>query len=142
MKKISIFFFLLLFTGCTPIQPDTEAKTISTEIISAETTGEIQAEEPEKQIVQPGVIRWEYKTLVAIARVGGPAGEKINVGKCVDSSDAGSAIGTICFSEDTSSALLEQLNKLGADGWELVKIIYSPENDAAAYFFKRLVSPP
>lgn len=44
--------------------------------------------------------------------------------------------GIEALSESTSSALYEYLNRLGADGWEMINFAFYP-NKTAFYYFKR-----
>lgn len=44
--------------------------------------------------------------------------------------------GTEALPESKSSALYEYLNRLGADGWEMINFAFYP-NKTAFYYFKR-----
>ena len=44
--------------------------------------------------------------------------------------------GIVALPESTSTALYEYLNKLGADGWEMINFAFYP-NKTAFYYFKR-----
>ena len=137
MKKL-VLFLVLLCASCAPAQP----AAIPTEVLITPPTAVAEVisvvDEPEAQEVP---VTWEYKTLIMNARVSGPAGEKLTVEDCTDAADAPGA-GSLCMAEDANTAVLEKLNVLGAERWELVAIVYAPDADSAVYFFKRPILVP
>lgn len=140
MKNVLVLPFLIfVLLGCSPTQPAADSTVVNAPVVES-TAPEVVA--PEEEVAAPveqaEPERWEYKTLVTTARVSGPAGEKLQGSSCVDSTTTAVG-GSICLLEDASTALMERLNSLGAEGWELVDVVYSPENDAAVYFFKRVI---
>lgn len=138
-RSILFAFIFALLTGCSPVQPASAPETVAAEQPApAETVSEMAVEVP---VQEAAPVTWEYKTLIARARIGGPVGEKLEGGECPELTDHVGG-GSICLGEDLNTPLLERLNTLGADRWELVSVVYSPENDSAVYFFKRPISPP
>lgn len=79
---------------------------------------------------------WEYKTLVAHERGYGPFGW---INDTVDNvTDSGSyKVDRVYFLEDKQAPLIQRLNELGSQGWELVGFVHNPGDIETVFIFKR-----
>ena len=79
--------------------------------------------------------RWEYLTLLAKEYAMGPF-------DCDECSESKTMDHTTFFTQGASNELLNKLNALGSEGWELVDFTYTPGTVEAVFVFKRLIFAP
>jgi hypothetical protein len=118
---ISIFVLIFLVSCQMPITPVIEPSTPSIE----------------DSLVwsQSQNTRWEYKTLSVIYSIN--SSSLFTNPECqINPLQPESPLS--CMAEDKDSALLDQLNKLGQEGWELVSVS-SPYSFVFLFVFKRPV---